>query len=393
MSATTPDTIPTGATRAIPSQTVSTTMRAAIFRGPGQPLVVERIRTPAPAADEVLIEVAGCGVCHTDLHVIKGEVGFVSPAVLGHEIAGTVVAIGSAVPAHLGLALGSAVVGAFIMPCGDCPACAAGRDDLCDSFFANNRLRGVMHDGRTRLFALDGSPIGMYSMGGLAEYAVVPATGVTALPSILPLENSAVLGCAALTAYGAVRNAADLRTGESVVVVAAGGVGSNILQVARAFGANPVIAVDISTDKLAAAAANGATHTVDGSQGDAVEQVRELTGGRGVDVAFEALGTPRTFRQASDMLRDGGRLVAVGIAAGTSTAEIEITRLVRRSQRITGSYGARVRTDLPEVVRLAAAGMINPHGTVSRTFSLDEADLAFRILAAGGITGRATIRP
>ena len=145
------------------------------------------------------------------------------------------------------------------MPCGFCPACGAGRDDLCDNFFAMNRLKGTLYDGTTRLRRKDGTPIAMYSMAGLAEYAVVPATDVFPLVDGLPLEESAVLGCAVFTAYGAVRHGADLRGGERVAVVAAGGVGINIIQIAKAFGASQVIAVDIRDDKLDAARRLGAT--------------------------------------------------------------------------------------------------------------------------------------
>ena len=129
------------------------------------------------------------------------------------------------------------MVAAFIMPCGTCRFCAQGRDDLCETFFALNRLKGTLYDGETRLARQDGSPLWMYSMAGLAEYAVVPATDVFPLPEGLPIHESAILGCAVFTAYGAVRNSADLHAGETVAVVAVGGVGMNLVQVARAFGA------------------------------------------------------------------------------------------------------------------------------------------------------------
>lgn len=231
----------------------------------------------------------------------------------------------------------------------------------------------------------------MYSMGGLAEYAVVPLTDVFLLPENLPPVESAILGCAAFTAYGAVRHAADLRPGETVAVVAMGGVGSNIVQIAGAFSASQIIAVDVVQEKLEAARDLGATDTVNGSQVDAVERVRELTEGRGVDVAFEALGRPETFTQAAGVLRDGGRMVAVGIAPGRTTAPVEITQLVRRSQRIIGSYGARTRADMPDILSLVSQGFLNPQDTVTRTFSLEEADSAYKALDRGEISGRAVI--
>jgi len=366
------------------------TMRAAVLNTAPGGLRIEALAVPEPRAGEVLVRVSACGVCHTDLHVMKAEVAFPTPAVMGHEISGTVAALG---PGVSGPAVGTRVVSAFIMPCGFCAPCGAGRDDLCDNFFAMNRLKGTLYDGTSRLSRPDGSPIAMYSMAGLAEYAVVPATDVFALPDALPLEESAVLGCAVFTAYGAVRHGADLRGGERIAVVATGGVGLNVIQIAKAFGASQIIAVDLADSKLEAARALGATDVVNASSTDASARVRSLTGGKGVDVAFEVLGSPQTFTQALEMIRDGGRMVAVGIAPGKTTAPVEITRLVRRELRIIGSYGARTRTDMPEIIRLAAEGLLRPGAMVTRRFSLDQADAGYQALARGEIVGRAIVVP
>ncbi len=365
-------------------------MKAAVLETAPGGVHIEEIPVPEPRAGEVLIKVAGCGVCHTDLHVMKAEVAFPTPAVMGHEISGVVAALG---PGVTGPAVGTRVASAFIMPCGFCTPCGAGRDDLCDSFFAMNRLKGTLYDGTTRLRRRDGSPIAMYSMAGLAEYSVVPDTDVFPLADGLPLEESSVLGCAIFTAYGAVRHAGDLRGGERIAVVATGGVGINIIQIARAFGASQIIAVDVKDDKLEAATRLGATDVVNSTKTDAVARVRELTAGRGVDVAFEVLGIPQTFTQAFEMIRDGGRMVAVGIAPGKTTAPVEITRLVRRELRIAGSYGARTRADMPEIIRLAAQGVFRPETMVTQRFSLDEADAAYQALARGEIVGRAIVVP
>src|SRR5688572_13289599 len=364
------------------------TMKAAILEKAHEPMRIEEIPIPEPRAGEILVKVTACGVCHTDLHVMKAEVAFPLPAVMGHEISGTVAALG---PGVAGPPVGTPVVSAFIMPCGFCAACGAGRDDLCDSFFAMNRLKGTLYDGTTRLRRTNGSPISMYSMAGLAEYSVVPATDVFPLADGLPLAESSVLGCAVFTAYGAVRHGADLRGGERIAVVAAGGVGMNIVQIARAFGASQIIAVDVRDDKLEAARRLGATHVVNAATADATSRVRELTGGRGVDVAFEVLGLPQTFVQGFEVIRDGGRMVAVRIAPGRTTAAIEITRLVRRELRIVGSYGARTRSDMPEIIRLAAHGIFRPETMVTQRFPLTEADAAYTALARGDIIGRAIV--
>ena len=366
------------------------TMRAAVLRDYDKGLQVETIRTPRPKAGEVLIKVTACGLCHSDLHVIGGAIAFPLPAVLGHEVAGVIVELGPGTE-HTGLEVGQQVAGGFLMPCGQCRHCAAGHDELCEPFFELNRLKGVLYDGTTRLYSLDGEPIQMYSMGGLAEYSVVPATALAPVPEGVDPVSSAILGCAAMTGYGAVRRGADIKYGETVAVVAVGGVGSNIVQIARAFGASQVIAIDVADDKLEAVKAFGATATINSMTQDAREEVLKLTNGRGVDVSFEALGIPSTWNTALDVLADGGRMVPIGLGAGRQTAEVEINRTVRRSQSILGSYGARTRQDLPAVVDLAARGIINYDDLVTRRFSLDEAAAGYEALRNRAVQGRAVV--
>jgi len=381
----------------MPDIDIPPTMRAAVAREASHELEIVEVPVPRPRAGEALVKIRACGVCHTDLHVLKGEVAFPRPAVLGHEISGTIVELGDGADAGTdaadagALGVGDEVVGAFIMPCGRCAACERGRDDLCENFFGQNRLRGTLYDGESRLTLPDGSFLAMYSMAGLAEYAVVPLTALTALPDGLDPITSAVLGCAAFTAYGAVRRAGGVERGDAVAVVAVGGVGSSVVQQAAIAGADPVIAIDVADEKLDAARRLGATHTINSREQDAAAVVRELTGGRGVDVAFEALGRPETFRQAVSLLSDGGRMVAIGIAAGAATAELEITPLVRRGYTITGSFGARTREDLPAVVALAASGAIDTGTLVTRRYPFGEVDDAYAALARGEITGRAVV--
>lgn len=372
------------------SVSIPETMKAAVLRDVAKGMQVEEIRTPRPKEGEVLIKVSACGMCHSDLHVISGAIAFPLPCVLGHEVAGEIVELGGH-NEHTGLRVGDRVAGAFLMPCGQCRACAAGRDDLCGPFFDLNRLKGRLYDDTTRLAELNGDPIWMYSMGGLAQYSVIPSTSVTVLPDEIDPVSGAILGCAAMTGYGAVRRGADLRHGESVAVVAVGGVGSNIIQIAKAFGASKIIAIDIADDKLEDARRLGATDVVNSSQSNVRDRVFKLTDGLGVDVAFEVLGRPQTWGNALDVLSDGGRMVPIGLGAGVQTAEVEINRTVRRSQSIHGSYGARTRQDLPEVVRMAAEGQIDYQSIVSRRFSLDEAPVGYQLLREGGIRGRAVV--
>jgi succinate semialdehyde reductase (NADPH) len=363
-------------------------MRAAVLNAVHTPLKIEELQEPSPRAGEVLIDVAGCGVCHTDLHVVKDEVAFPMPCVLGHEISGTVLEVGEGVT---NVAPGDRVASSFMMPCGTCRHCVRGHDDLCESFFAFNRLKGVLYDGETRLRRADGTPVWMYSMAGLAERCVVPATDVFPLPGSLDLVSAAVLGCSVFTALGAVRNVADLKVGETVAVLAVGGVGTNIIQLAKVFGASRIIAVDLVAEKLDLARDLGATDTIDASGGDAAERIRELTSGRGVDVAFEALGHPTTVDAAIRSVDDGGRAVLVGIAPKRVTASFDITHVVRRKIRILGSYGARARTDMPMVIQLAAEGKIDLERLITRRVPLTDASDTYDALARGEIVGRAVV--
>src|SRR6476469_2718235 len=223
------------------------TMRAAVLHEAPGGLRIETVAMAEPLAGEVLVKNTACGVCHTDLHVMKAEVAFPTPCVLGHETSGVVVALG---PGVEGPAPGTPVASAFIMPCGRCSACGAGRDDLCERFFGMNRLRGTLYDGTTRLRRTDGRTLAMYSQAGMAEYSVIPATDVFPIPSNLPVPESQIFG------------------------------------------------IDGRDDKLEMARQLGATDTINAASGDVTQQVKALTDGRGVDVAFEALGRPETFIQA-----------------------------------------------------------------------------------------------
>lgn len=363
-------------------------MRAAVIRERSGPFAVEELRNPEPKAGEVLIDVAACGVCHTDLHVHDGSVPFPLPCVLGHEVSGTIVALGDGVG---DLSVGQRVVGAFIMPCGSCAMCRSGREELCEPFFAHNRLSGTLYDGETRLYDGAGDPVWMYSMGGLSEKAVIPARGVTPLPPQLALTDSAILGCALMTAYGAATHVARLEPGEAVAVFGAGGVGGSVIQIARALGAAPIIAIDVQDDKLALARELGATDTVNASDADPVAVTREVSNGKGVDVAFEAIGQPRTFRQATEAVADGGRCVMVGIAPVGLTAEVEITRLVRRKLQVLGSFGGRPRHDLTALMELTVRGELRLDTAIGQRFTLDQATEAYTLLANGQINGRAVI--
>ena len=375
---------------------VPATMKAATMSAPQSPLSVQTIRTPKPGSGEVLLKIAACGVCHSDLHVIKGHSTLPTPIVLGHEVSGHVVQYGPHVDdaTRARLPLGSPVVATFIMPCGQCYTCNTGKEEICNKFFQHSRTKGVLYDGTTRMYTLDGSPLAMFSMGGLAEYAAVPVGGVHPVPASIPLVDAAIVGCAVFTAYGACKHSAKLQAGENVAVFgAAGGVGSQVVQIARAFGADRIIAVDVDDARLNRTLSLGATHVINARSSDVVARVREITNGRGVDVAMEVLGKPETFRQAIDCVTDGGRVVLIGLAPPGTSGEIEITRLVRREIQVIGSYGGKSRRDVPEIVRMIERGAIDIANSISTRYpSLEHANEAYDALAKGQIAGRAVIK-
>lgn len=358
-----------------------------VLENTNEPLKEEALFVDSPHDEEILLEVAACGVCHTDLHVIKDEVKFPTPAVLGHEVSGIVRAIGSNVT-HI--RPGDRVVCSFIMPCGHCRHCKAGLEDICESFFNFNRLNGQLYDGSTRFHRRDGEDVAMYSMGGHSTHCVVPSRAVFALPDEVPLHDSAVLGCSLFTGFGAVKSVAELKEGESVAVVAAGGVGLSIIHLARAFGAERVIAIDIDDDKLALAKELGATDVINSSETDPVKAVKDELG-RGVDVAFEALGSIPTVKLAVDLLDDWGRAVLAGIAPAGHTMDVDITQVVRRKLRILGAFGASASHAMPAVIDLAARGKIDLNKLITHRFRFDETALAYNKLNSREIRGRGLI--
>ncbi|MFI0463907.1 MULTISPECIES: zinc-binding dehydrogenase [Saccharopolyspora] len=363
-------------------------MRAAVHTAANQPMRIEELADPRPKAGEVAIDVRSCGACHTDLHVLKGELPFPTPTVLGHEVAGVIAELG---PDVTGLEVGDRVVTSFIMPCGQCEQCARGNEEICRKFFEFNRGKGRLYDDETRLFRPDGEPVWMYSMGGLAERCVTPATSVYRVPDGVELSDVASVGCSTMTAYGALRHAANVQVGDTVAVVAAGGVGSALIQLAAVFGASMIIAVDISEEKLAGARKLGATHVVNSAEADAPAAIRELTGGRGVDVAFEALGAVPTFDIARDSVVEGGQVVVVGIAARGTTAEFDLATIARRKLQIKGSYGAKPRRDMPVLLDLVARGLLRPQDAISRHYPFEQVQDAYDALKRGETVGRAVI--
>lgn len=342
-------------------------MKAAIFHGAHQPLTIEEIATPTPKAGEILVKVAGCGVCHTDLGYLDHGVptGKKPPLILGHEASGTVAAVGAALavapPGH-GPALpfreGDRVVLPAVYGCGQCKLCRSGRENICENM----------------------TFIGSNVDGAYAEYVAYPAHAAVALPAELPLVESAIIADATTTPFHAVVNRGQVKAGDAVVVIGCGGIGLNCVQIAAAVGAR-VIAVDIVDQKLAWAGQFGAAATLNSKSVERLDkEIRKLTGGGGADISFECIGNPATQEQAFNAVRTGGRVVMVGYA--DKPMSLVTGRVMFREIEIVGSLGCRV-VDYPRVIELARQGRIKVAELVTARFPLEEINSAFDLLRRG----------
>ena len=352
--------------------------RALVCRGGG--VAVEDILVERPRATEVMIEVAACGVCHSDWSAVDGTLPLPHPLVLGHEGAGVVVDVGDRVG---GLEVGDHVVSSFVSMCGECRYCAAGRPSLCDQ---GARTLATLPDGSVRTYGRGGEPLGVFcGCGVMAELATLDVDNVIKIDASVPLERAALLGCAVTTGVGAVMNTARVARGTAVAVFGAGGVGLNVIQGSRLAGAAEIIAIDTVAAKLTLARALGATQAIDATAEDnVVKAIRRMTGG-GVDCAFECVGRGEVAAQAFGSLRKGGTAVVVGVAAQRDLTSVRTASLTLEEKTLTGSYfgSARPREDVPRLLALYREGLLKLDELVTRTYSLDEAPAAFADLTAG----------
>jgi S-(hydroxymethyl)glutathione dehydrogenase / alcohol dehydrogenase len=356
-------------------------IRAAVLHEPRRPLVVQEVELAAPRDDEVLVRVVAAGVCHSDVRLADGELGEGRwPLVMGHEGAGIVEAVGSRVT-HV--APGDHVGFCIVPACRACGECAAGRFHLCIPA-GENGPRGTLMDGTSRLSLPDGTPLQHALMTAcFAERTVVAAAGAIPLPRELPLWQASLLGCGVVTAFGAVRNAAHVRAGESAVVVGCGGVGLQVVAALRLAGADPIVAVDLDLAKLELARARGATHTVESGSATTAARVVKLTR-RGADHAFEVVGRPETIRLAWDCLRSGGTAVVVGLAPRGVDVSLPAIEFLS-DKGVRGSYygSGDAAGDLPHLAELAVAGELDLGGVVTAIEPLEAVNGALDRLRDG----------
>ena len=353
-------------------------------------LAIEELELAAPRAGEVAVHLVAAGVCHSDYHVFSGDLPLPVPMVLGHEGAARVVEVG---PGVSEVAPGDPVVLSWLPACGRCRPCRRGRPELC-SVAARAAEHGTLPDGRTAFRRpATGEAVHQFSLtGAFAECTVVPEAGVVRLPEGTDLESAALLGCSVLTGTGAVWRTAELRPGESIAVFGAGGVGLNALQAARMVSAYPRIAVDVQPRRLEAALALGASHVVDAAEDAPLDRILELTGGEGVDVALEVVGRPETIAQAFNATRAGGRTVVVGVAPPHAEVALNAFAFPSQEKALLGCwYGqSNPPRDVPALLRLQSAGVLDLGALVSRRFRLGDLPAAFEAMLSGAV-GRALI--
>ncbi|UOQ60258.1 Zn-dependent alcohol dehydrogenase [Leucobacter rhizosphaerae] len=358
-------------------------MKAVVFRNPETRAEVADVTLAAPKAGEVRVKIAAAGVCHSDLHVKRGEWVAPAPMVMGHEGSGVVTELGEGVTS---LAVGDHVVLSWVPPCGECRYCLQGHEARCQKVATVVAPQGVLFDGTSRL-SLDEEPLHHYlGVSSFAEETIVPASGAIKVRDDAPLDVIAVVGCAVATGVGAVLNTAAVEPGATVAVIGCGGVGLNVVQGAKLAGAERIIAIDIVPEKTAMALQFGATDRIDASARDAVEQLFELIPD-GVDYAFDAIGRTSTTEQSIQMLGLGGAAVIVGLPPTGARASFEPLVLAEADQRILGSnYGSvRPSIDIPALVDRYMDGQLMLDPLISGRRPLDEAAEALDDLEAGGV--------
>ncbi|MFT4584602.1 MAG: S-(hydroxymethyl)glutathione dehydrogenase/alcohol dehydrogenase [Gammaproteobacteria bacterium] len=338
---------------------------------------VTDVELDAPKAGEVLVKMKATGVCHSDLSIANGTIPAPLPTVLGHEGAGIVEQVGEGVT---NVVPGDHVAISFIPSCGSCFHCLRQESFLCNVA----KQDGNLFDGTTRVHQ-NGTDIFVMSFVGLmAEYAVVPSACVISIDKEFDFKAAALVGCGVSTGVGAVIKTAEVPVGATVAVFGCGGVGLNVVQGARLAGAGKIIAVDLSTEKMEMAREFGATDTIDPS-GDAVKQIFEMTGGMGVDYAFEVVGSGKLVEQCIKATRKGGNIVVVGVGRLDDKFSIRQPIMVFTAKTLMGSMygGVNFKTDFPMYLDLYRQGRLDLDSLVSKTYTLDEAMAAFEDLEKG----------
>jgi len=355
-------------------------MRAAVLERFGEPLAVQEVELAEPRAGEVLVRLAACGVCHTDLYTASGaDPSGYAPAVLGHEGAGVVEKVGEGVGS---LAPGDHVVTLFSPQCRECIHCRDERTNLCLAI-REEQNKGHLPDGTTRI-SRDGEEV-RHFMGcsTFAEYTVMPKIALAKIDPEAPFEHACLFACGLSTGLGAAINTAAVRAGSTCAVFGAGMVGLGAVAGCRLQGAERIICVDLSPERLELARGQGATDLLEGGEGT-VERILEMTGGFGADYTFEATGSVAVMRQALEAARMGWGLCTVAGVAGKGETLDVVPRLLITGRRVAGSSfgGVKGRDQVPVLIDRYLAGEIDVAPFLSHRIALDEVNRGFELMEA-----------
>jgi S-(hydroxymethyl)glutathione dehydrogenase / alcohol dehydrogenase len=352
-------------------------MKAAVFYGPNKPLEIEDVEISTPGPREVLINTKAVGLCHSDLHFLEGSYPHPAPAILGHESAGVVEAVGSAVNY---VQPGDHVITILSPFCGHCDFCLTGRPALC----VNPELkRGPEEEPR---LSKGGEPVHQFlNLSSFAEKMLVHEHALVKVRKDMPFAQAALLGCGVTTGVGSIHNTAKVEVGSKVVVIGCGGVGLSCINGADIAGAGQIIAVDTQGSKLDLAKKFGATDVVNASEGDPVAQVQELTGG-GAHYSFEAIGLKATSEQAFAMLRRGGTATIIGMIPIGTKIEFDGFQFLQE-KKLQGSFmgSNRFRVDMPNYVEFYMQGKLHLDDLISQTIKLEQINDAFEELKSGAL--------
>ena len=358
-------------------------IRAAVLQQAQTPFQIETLTLDDPRDGEVRVRIVASGVCHSDYHLVTGDTRHPMPVVCGHEGAGVVEAAG---PGVTRVQVGDHVTLSWTPDCGHCFYCERGQPNLCETY-TEPIWNGVMLDGTTRLHRANGDPVYAYcGLATFADYAVVPEQSCVPIRRDVPLEGAALVGCAVATGVGAVLYTANVRSGDTVVVLGCGGVGLNVVQGAVLAGAEKIIAVDVNEAKMALAREFGATHTLL-SGPNVTADIRALTDGRGADYAFEAVGLPALQELALEVIRPGGMAVLAGLSPMGTATNLPGAVLTRTEKTVKGSYYGSVnpQRDFPHFIDLYAQGRLKLDQLISRAYRLDEINEAFATMLKGEV--------
>ncbi len=354
-------------------------MKAAVLKTiPGE-LEIEEVAIGTPGPREVLIRTVAAGLCHSDLHFIEGKYPYMTPAVLGHESAGVVEAVGSDVNY---VEPGDHVITCLSVFCGHCSYCLEGRPALCSGKDVECN-RGPDEEPR---LTIDGEPAYQFlNLSSFAEMMLVHEHAIVKIRKDMPLDRAALIGCGVLTGTGAVFRTAGVRPGETVAVVGCGGIGLAAIQGARIAGAGRIIAIDMVDSKLEIARQMGATDTVNAGETDPVMAVLEMTGG-GVHYSFEAIGLKATAEQAFGMIRNGGAAVIIGMIPIGVNVEIPGVQFLFEKKMIGSNMGSnQFRTDMPRLVDMYLDGRLMLDEMVSARIPLEEINEGFAAMKGGTV--------